>query len=255
MEKESISVIVPCYNEGKTIYQNLKKIYGYLAPRFEMFEIIAVNDGSKDFTVSEIKRAQKEIPIRLIDNKVNEGKGKVIRDGMLEAKYDILMFLDADLGIPIEELEKFVAEIGKGYDIVIASRFVPGGKIRRPVLWHRKIMERVFRWMRMIIINYWAVKDTQCGFKVFKREAAENIFSRMTVKRFAFDAEVVYIAKKFRYKIKELPIALQNPPNSHVRLFLDPLNMTLDLLKIRLNATRRIYKIPLGNRKEITEFE
>jgi dolichyl-phosphate beta-glucosyltransferase len=250
MEKESISVIVPCYNEGKTIYQNLKKIHSYLAPRFETFEIIAVNDGSADVTVNEIKRAQKEIPIRLIDNSVNEGKGKVIKDGMLAAKNDIMMFLDADLGISIEELEKFIVEIENGYDIVIASRFVPGLKIRRPVLWYRKIMERIFRWMRMVIINQWTIKDTQCGFKVFKREVAVNIFSRMTVKRFAFDAEVIYIAKKFHYKIKELPIALQNPPNSHVRLFLDPVNMTLDLLRIRMNACRRIYKIPNLNIKK-----
>jgi len=244
MTKKSISVIVPCYNEERTIHENLKKIYNYLSSRFEEFEIIAVNDGSRDGTVREIKRAQRELPVGLIDNDVNEGKGKVIKDGMLAAKYDIMMFLDADLGIPIEELEKFVVEIENGCDIVIASRFVPGLKIRRPVLWHRKIMERIFRWMRMVIINQWTVKDTQCGFKVFRREAALNIFSRMTVKRFAFDAEVVYIAKKFHFKIKELPISLQNPPNSTVRLFLDPLNMTLDLLKIRLNATRRIYNIP-----------
>jgi dolichyl-phosphate beta-glucosyltransferase len=172
----------------------------------------------------------------------------VVRDGILASQYDVVMFLDADLGIPIEELEKFVAEIKNGYDIAIASRFVPGLKIKRPVLWYRKIMERVFRIMRMVIINQWTVKDTQCGFKVFKREAAINIFSRMTVKRFAFDAEVVYIAKKFHYKIKELPISLQNPPNSHVRLFLDPINMTLDLLKIRWNATRKIYNIPRHNK-------
>jgi len=244
MENASISVIVPCYNEEKTIYQNLKKIYRYLEPRFSKFEIIAVNDGSQDKTVREIKRLQQEYPIHLIDNSINEGKGKVIRDGMLVARNEVVMFIDADLGIPIEELEKFMAEIENGYDLVIASRFVPGLKIRRPVLWHRKIMEKAFRLMRMLIINHWKVKDTQCGFKVFRAEAAKNIFPKVTVKRFAFDAEVIYIAKKFDYKIKELPISLQNPPNSHVRLFRDPLNMTLDLLKIRLNATRRIYKIP-----------
>lgn len=244
MTKKSISVVIPCYNEERTIFENLKKIHKYVSRRFEEFEIIAVNDGSVDSTVREIKRAQKEIALRLIDNEVNEGKGKVIKDGMLSAQYDVIMFLDADLGIPIYELEKFYEEILSGSDIVIASRFVPGLKIRRPVLWHRKLMERVFRIMRMVIINQWTVKDTQCGFKVFKREAAINIFSRMTVKRFAFDAEVVYIAKKFHYKIKELPISLQNPPDSHVRLFLDPINMTLDLLRIRWNATRKIYNIP-----------
>ena len=244
MKETSISVVLPCYNEAKTIYQNIKKIEAYLSPRFDNFEIIAVNDGSGDNTAGELNKILAEFPIKVINNPENQGKGGVVKDGILASQYEVVMFLDADLGIPIEELEKFIAEVKNGYDIVIASRFVPGLKIKRPVLWYRKIMERVFRIMRMVIINYWTVKDTQCGFKVFRREAAMNIFPRMTVKRFAFDAEVVYIAKKFRYKIKELPISLQNPPNSHVRLFLDPLNMTIDLLKIRWNATRKIYNIP-----------
>jgi dolichyl-phosphate beta-glucosyltransferase len=242
MTKKSISVIVPCFNEEKTIHQNLKKIHNYLHQRFENFEIIAINDGSRDATVREIKRAQQEMPVQFVDNVLNEGKGKVICDGMLVAKYEIAMFLDADLGIPIEELEKFVEEISNGSDIVIASRFVPGLKIRRPVLWYRKLMEKAFRLMRVAIINQWNVKDTQCGFKVFRKEAALKIFPKVTVKRFAFDAEVIFIASKFRYKIKELPIALQNPPNSHVRLFLDPLNMTLDLIRIRINDLKGRYK-------------
>ncbi len=248
MRETSISVVLPCYNEEKTIHQNIRRIAAYLSRRFANFEIIAVNDGSVDNTIRELNKMPAKLPIKVINNPKNQGKGGVVRDGILASQYDVVMFLDADLGIPIEELEKFVAEIKNGYDIAIASRFVPGLKIKRPVLWYRKIMERVFRIMRMVIINQWTVKDTQCGFKVFKREAAINIFSRMTVKRFAFDAEVVYIAKKFHYKIKELPISLQNPPNSHVRLFPDPINMTLDLLKIRWNATRKIYNIPRHNK-------
>jgi dolichyl-phosphate beta-glucosyltransferase len=242
MKNGQISVVVPCFNEEKTIYGNIKKIADYLAPRFDRWEIIAVNDGSLDKTLLELERASREIEIKIIDNKVNQGKGGVVRDGMLASRHEIIMFLDADLGIPIEELEKFVAETKNGYDLVIASRFVPGLKIVRPVQWHRKIMEKIFRIMRMMIINDWNVKDTQCGFKVFKRDSAMKIFSKATVKRFAFDAELIFIANKLKCKIKELPISLQNPPNSHVRLISDPLNMMWDLLRIRVNDWKGKYK-------------
>lgn len=236
-----ISVIIPCFNEERTIYQNIKRIADYLAPRFQEFEIIAVNDGSRDNTLEELYRLEKEVPLKIVHNAQNEGKGKVVRDGILSSQFDIVMFLDADLGIPIEELEKFVSEIKNGYDIAIASRFVPGLKIKRPVRWHRKIMEKGFRLLRVMIINDWRVKDTQCGFKVFRREAAMKIFPVLTVKRFAFDAEVIFVASKRRLKIKELPISLQNPPNSHVRILRDPLNMTLDLFKIKLNDWKKKY--------------
>jgi dolichyl-phosphate beta-glucosyltransferase len=240
---KQISVVVPCFNEEKTIYQNIKRMAEYLQSRFNRFEIIAVNDGSIDNTLAELlKLKQEDFPLKIIDHKQNQGKGKVVRDGILGSQYDLVMFLDADLGIPIEELEKFVAEIENGYDIAIASRFVPGLKIKRPVRWHRKVMEKGFRLLRILIINDWQIKDTQCGFKVFKKDAAMNIFPKLTVNRFAFDAELIFVASKKKFKIKELPITLQNPPNSHVRIIRDPLNMTLDLIKIKVNHLKRKYK-------------
>ncbi len=242
MINKSISVVIPCFNEGKTIFQNIREINGYLAGKFSGYEIIAVNDGSMDNTLSELRLVQQEIPVKIINNEINEGKGRVVRDGILAGNNEIVMFLDADLAIPIEELGKFMEEIKKGSDLVIASRFVPGLKIVKPVLWHRKIMERVFRILRMIILNSWKVQDTQCGFKVFQRDAARRIFAMTTINRFAFDAEVIFIAKKFGYAIKELPISLQNPLRSHIRIFRDPVNMFFALLKIRFNDLKGVYK-------------
>ena len=242
MKNKAISVVIPCYNEEKTIQKNLLKVHNYLKDRFGVFEIIVVNDGSNDGTLKEIKKMEDDLHLRIIDNQENKGKGKVVKQGILESSCDLVMFLDADLGIPIEELQKFVPEFDRGYDIIIASRFVPGLRVIRPVLWHRQTMEKIFRLLRLAIICDRNVKDTQCGFKVFQRKAAMDIFSRVTVGRFAFDAEVIFIVNKLKYKIKELPISLQNPPNSHIRLFRDPLNMALDLLKIRLNAWRGKYK-------------
>jgi glycosyltransferase involved in cell wall biosynthesis len=244
MAGKRLSIVVPCFNEGKTIYENLKKINFYASSRVEALEIIAVNDGSTDNTLAELERVQKEFPIKLINDTENRGKGKAVRDGMLSAseENEFVLFLDADLGIPIEELDKFLAELERGADIAIASRFVPGLKINSPVLWYRKAMERVFRFLRKLILNNWSVQDTQCGFKLFRTPAAKKIFSMATIERFAFDSEIIFIAKKFGYEIKELPITLQNPARSSVRIILDPINMFFALVKIRLYDLTGKYK-------------
>jgi len=241
MNQKRISVIIPCFNEGKTIRQNIQKIHVFLSNNFEVFEIIAVNDGSLDNTLSELEAIAKELPLKIINHEKNAGKGKAVRDGILASQYEIVMFLDADLAIPIESLLAFIAEIENGHDLAIASRFVPSLTILRPVLWYRKIMERIFRLLRMAILNNWNIKDTQCGFKVFKASTAKRIFAMATVNRFAFDSEIIFIAKKFGYFIKELPITLQNPPQSSVRMFFDPLNMFFSLFEIRLNDLKGIY--------------
>lgn len=238
-----ISVVVPCFNEEKTIYSNIKKINNYLSHYFREFEIIAVNDGSQDNTSKELQRAKLDFSkLIIVENALNAGKGKAVKDGMLKSHYEIVMFLDADLAIPIEETNKFVAEIENGYSLVIASRFVPGLKVVKPVLWYRKYMEKIFRLIRMLIISNYKIRDTQCGFKVFSRRAAQDIFPLMTVERFAFDAEIIFIAGKFGYKIKELPVVLQNPVTSSVRIYRDSINMLIDLFKIRINYFLGKYK-------------
>lgn len=219
-KQKEISVVIPCFNEGKTIRQNIRHIDAYLAEHFSAYEIIAVEDGSCDNTLEELKIVQREISLKIIDTKKNDGKGNTVKRGIMESQKKIVMFLDADLAIPIEELDKFIEEIEKGADIVIASRFVPGLKVISPIPWYRKIMEKVFRFLRIIILNSWNIKDTQCGFKVFQTAVAKRIFSMSLINRFAFDAEIVFIAKKFGYVIKELPITLQNPEESSVRIFL-----------------------------------
>lgn len=246
MKPTSISVVVPCFNEESTIFGNLIKINHYLESHFQSFELIAVDDGSKDETAKELLKAKELLPLKIITLGKNGGKGGAVKAGFLASKdTDIVMFLDADLAIPIEELEKFIPAIKNGFDIAIASRFVPGLKIKKRVVWYRKFMEHVFRLMRMMIINNYDIRDTQCGFKVFSRRAAMAIFPQLTISRFAFDSEVIFIARKMGFKIKELPITLQNPRESHVRLLRDPLNMTRDLLRIRINQMKGLYKLKL----------
>ncbi len=246
MIKGSISVVIPCFNEETTIFGNLIKINRYLESTFQSFEIIAVNDGSNDDTMGELLKVKELFPLKVISLQKNEGKGGAVKKGFLESKNDIVMFLDADLAIPIEELDKFVATTKNGFDIAIASRFVPGLKIKKRVVWYRKFMEHIFRLMRMAIINNYDIRDTQCGFKVFSRHAAMAIFPQLTISRFAFDSEIIFIARKMGLKIKELPITLQNPRESHVRLLRDPLNMTKDLLKIRFNQLKGKYNFKIN---------
>lgn len=242
MEGKEISVVIPCYNEARVIYSNVTKLNAYLRDAFDRFEIIVVNDGSSDGTRSELTRLQEEIGVRVIDHSVNEGKGKSVRDGVLSSRYPAILFLDADLAIPIDHLGGFLAEVHKGYDIVVASRFVSGATLLKPVLWYRRIMEVGFRWLRTLILGNRDVKDTQCGFKLIRREKALPIFRVMTINRFAFDSEMMYLAGKFGCKVKEMPVALQNPQTSSVRLTFDPANMLMDLIRIRINDFRKRYE-------------
>jgi dolichyl-phosphate beta-glucosyltransferase len=232
--ENQISVIIPCYNEEKIIYRNAIKVFNYLKERFKNFEIIVVNDGSNDRTIEELRKLENFIKIKVINNKKNQGKGKAVRDGILRSNCDVIMFVDADLPVRVEEIERFLAEIKKGYDIVIASRFLPGAKLIIPAKWYRKIAERIFMFLRMIILNTFEIKDTQCGFKMFKGEVAKKIFSKSKINGFAFESEIIFLAKKFGYKIKELPVLLQNPQESHVKIFKDPFQMFFDLIKIRI---------------------
>jgi len=238
-------MVLPCFNEAKNIQKNIGEIFRHLERRHRDYEIIAVNDGSTDNTLALLRKIKEEnppIPLRII-NKKHAGKGAAVKIGILRSRGEIAMFMDADQAIPIQELAKFLAAIKEGHDVVIASRFVGKIKIIKPVLWYRSAMEKVFRLLRMVIINNYEVRDTQCGFKVFTREAAQKIFPCLTVKGWSFDVEVIFLAKKMGFRIKELPITLQNPPESHIRIFRDSANMFFDLIRIRLNDWKGKYKV------------
>lgn len=241
-EEYSISVIVPCYNEGKNIQKTIRTIESYLKEHFQIFEIIAVNDGSIDDTEAKLRALEEIGSLKIVSFASNRGKGFAVRQGVLASQYEVVMFLDADLGIPIQELGKFLQEIKKSTDLVIASRFVPGLLVAEPVLWYRRLMEKIFRLLRMVVLGVYHVQDTQCGFKVFRRQLIESIFPLMQIERFAFDAELIFLAYKKGYSIKELPITLQNPANSSIRIVRDSLNMLGDLIKIRIYAGLGKYK-------------
>ncbi len=238
MKCSEISVVVPCYKEASIIESSIGTLYDYLKPRFEKFEIIVVTDGSPDETrknVEHIGHARPEIPLILIPFAHNQGKGAAVKAGVLAAKYDLVLFIDADLTIPINELEKFTTAIGLA-DIAIASRLVSGSKFEEHTPWYRTLTSRGFHIFQILVLGNFEFSDTQCGFKLFRRDIAQRLFKKVTVRRFAFDAELLFLAKKFNIKVAVLPVTiLKDPRNTNVSPLRDSINMFFALLKIRLN--------------------
>ena len=242
MSEIHLSVIIPAYNEEKRLPKTLEEIDKYLSKQNYDYEILVVNDGSKDKTAEVVRCLTPGVKhLRLIDNKENYGKGYVVRQGMLEAKGEYRIFTDADNSTSIDQIEKMWPEFKQGYDIVIGSRDVKGAVLNPPQPWLRNvILGEGFKLIRKIIIGLWEIEDSQCGFKGFTDRAANEIFPRCKINRFAFDPEILVIAKKLGYKIKEIPVYWRNDLQSKVE-FKSMIKMLIDLFKIRLNLIKGIY--------------
>lgn len=237
-----LSVIIPAYNEEKRLPRTLEEIDEYLRKQDYNYEILVVNDGSKDRTVEVAKSLIPKIKnLKVTGYEKNQGKGYAVRFGMLKAKGDFRLFTDADNSTSIDQVEKVWPWLGKKYDIVIGSRDVKGAILDPPQPWLRQvILGEGFKLYRKIVLNLWGIEDTQCGFKCFTKAATENVFSKCKINRFAFDPEILIIAQKMGYKIKEIPVYWRNEPESKVK----PkwmVNMAIDLLKIRWNLIVKKY--------------
>ena len=245
-----LSVIIPTYNEERRLPKTLEDIDRYLSRQNYDYEIIVVNDGSKDRTAEIVRGLTPVIQnLRLINNRENNGKGYVVRQGMLELKGDFRLFTDADNSTAIDQIEKIWPYFknhnpstlsAKGrvpdYEIVIGSRDIKGAILDPPQSWIRKlILGKGFKLLRKIIVGLWNIEDTQCGLKCFTKETTENVFPRCKINRFAFDPEILVVAKKLGYKIKEIPVYWRNDPESKVK-FKSMIKMAIDLLKIRWNS-------------------
>lgn len=228
----SISVIIPAYNEAQRIEITLKKILDYFSTRFLNWEIIVVDDGSTDETEFIVKKSVPSQHLTFLKNGKNLGKGESIKRGMLIGKGDILLFTDADLSTPIEEYEKLITFIHNGYDISIGSRGLEQSKIIKKQPFYRQNMGKFFNHIVQLLVLR-GIKDTQCGFKIFKKEVAKKIFPLQRLKGFAFDVEILLIGKKMGYKIAEVPVRWVNSPTSTVNPIIDSTKMLIDLIKLR----------------------
>ncbi len=238
MKYPEISVVVPCYKESTVIEETLDTLSRVLENSFERLEIIMVTDGSPDDTAEKIQRygqSHPDLPLTLISFKQNQGKGAAVKEGVLAARYDPVLFIDADLTIPIEELEKFLPTL-ESADIAIASRLAAGSVFEESAPWYRVALARGFYVLQMLLLGNFEYSDTQCGFKLFKKEVAHRIFSKLTIKRFAFDAELLFLAKKMHFSVAVLPVTIKKDTrNTNVDTLRDPFNMFFALLKIRYN--------------------
>lgn len=238
---KKLSVIIPAYNEEHRIDKTLLSVSEFLKKQTYQSEILVVSDGSKDKTCDVVNALKSRIDnLRLINNRENHGKGWVTRQGMLEASGDVRVFMDADNSTKIDEIQKFLPYFEQGFDIVIGSRRIEGSNIAVHQPWLRDFQGWVFRLIVHTLAPV-AVTDTQCGFKAFNARVAERIFSKQTIFRWAFDVEILALAREMEFKIKEVPITWINDIESHVKLS-GKIKMLLEVMQIRWNLWTNKYR-------------
>mgnify|MGYP001559419340 FL=1 len=238
-----LSVIIPAYNEEKHIRKTVESVYQYLSGKNIEHEILVVNDGSTDKTNDIVRSVLPAIPtLQLLNYEQNNGKGFVVRQGMLKAKGQYRLFTDADNATSIDHLEKMMPFFNQGYDVIIGSIALKESTVASG---SEPLWRRIFGTMGNLFIQIMAVpgiQDTQRGFKIITAKAAQNIFSKMTIDRWGFDIEMLALARRFGYKIKEVPITWKNNPNSHVKLNAY-FQVLMETVKIRWNLITGKYNV------------
>jgi dolichyl-phosphate beta-glucosyltransferase len=243
MKFPTYSIVIPAYNEAKRLPSTLEQILLYSAAKSWNAEIIVVNDGSTDDTAAVIRRMAKEhSQIILIDNPVNAGKGRSIRDGVSHANGDIILFTDADNSTPIEDAEKLIQAIREGADIAIGSRWVDRKLQVLPQPLHRRLNGRLYNLLLRSILGL-DYKDTQNGFKAFTRTAAKAIFHQQRISGWGFDAEILYLARNYRFTVREVPVEYTYcAEGSKIRPYRDGARMFAELLTVKWNGLSGAYK-------------
>jgi len=235
----ALSIVIPAYNEAQRLPATLREIARWAAAQSSSVEVVVVENGSTDDTVGVVRAFAAEHPyVRLIAD-VPRGKGRAVREGMLAATGELRFLCDADLSMPIEELGKFLDAAAGGAEVVIGSREAPGAR-RLGEPGHRHLMGRVFN----LVVQLLAVRgfeDTQCGFKLFTRRAADLVFPATRLAGWGFDPEVLYIARKRGLVVREVPIAWHFDADSRVRPIHDTMAMVREILSIRWHDWRGAY--------------
>ena len=242
----SLSIVIPAYNEEQRLPSTLETILAYLRrpdSGFAPWELIVVNDGSKDGTAALVKRlAESEPNLRLVENPGNKGKGYSVRNGMLQARHEWVLFSDADLSAPIDELPKLFAAAARDQaDVAIGSRALDRSLIGTHQSPFREFGGRFFNLMVQLGtgLRLW---DTQCGFKLFRREAAQAVFQRLQLQRFGFDVEALFIARRLGFRIVEEPVRWNHVDGTKVSMLRDSIDMFGDIVRVRMNSWKGLYK-------------
>ena len=234
MNELKLSIIIPAYNEEKRIPSFLEELIEFSRKNLENFEIIIINDGSKDRTKQVVLNFLKnQQNVKLVSYKENMGKGHAVLQGVLKAQGEFILFMDADGSTPPYEIKNMLKIFQKyNYDIIVGSRIQESSNIKDPQPLSRRLLSKIFNLYSNILFRI-RINDLLCGFKGFKREAAINIFKNLKAFRWEFDVEILYKARKNKYEIYELPIEWKHEEGSKIK-FLDPLFIFLNLFKLRL---------------------
>jgi dolichyl-phosphate beta-glucosyltransferase len=237
-----LSVIIPAFNEERRLPPTLESIHRYLTQREVTFEIVVVDDGSDDHTVETVQEFGKHHDgVRLISYAPNQGKGYAVRTGMLAATGDFVLLDDADGSSPIEELERLEAAVREGADIAIGSRNMLEAGTKIQALPYRKYIGNTFNSIVQSLLLP-GIRDTQCGFKLFKHEIGQDLFSVNTQNGYAFDVEILFVARIRGYKTTEIAINWHNVEGSKVNVFKDSVLMLIEVLRITCGACFGRYK-------------
>ena len=229
----SLSVVVPCFNEERRIITTLERLVAFFASRGEPWEIIAVDDGSLDGTTRVIDaRFGAEPRVRTLRYPKNHGKGWALCEGFRATTGDVVLFADADLSTPIEELPRFLAYLDAGDDVVVGSRVASLAQVVASQPLRRQLTGLVFRGL-VRLLGLTSVRDTQCGFKVMRREAVAPLLERVTTIRFAFDVELLALAERAGLRVVELPVEWHDMAGSKLRLWPDAARVAWDTIRLR----------------------
>lgn len=235
------SIVIPAYNESARIGHALHEVLRTLDEKQWDAEVIVVNDGSSDKTAAIVESfAARDRRVRLIENPRNCGKGFSVRNGLLHAAGAIVMFTDADLSAPMEEAERLFAAIADGADVAIGSRWLERSRqtIHQPL--YRQIFGRCFNFVTRMVMRL-PFADTQCGFKAFRRAAAQTVFQLQRIERWGFDPEILFIALKRGYTVREVPVTWGHDERSRISYLRDGLKMLEELIYVRWNSLIGVY--------------
>ena len=237
-----LSIVIPVFNEAGRIPDSLRRIHGHIQGRGLSAELVLVDDGSTDGTVEVVRRITAElgIPLRVVPSE-HRGKGHAVRIGMTAARGRAVLMTDADLSTPIDELDRFMPYLRDGAHVVIGSRRLGGAviEVHQPFL--REAMGRVFTLLTQLLVV--RVSDATCGFKLFTREAAHHIFSRLTLDDWSFDAETLFVARKLGYGFREVPVAWRDTAGTKVHRGRDALLAAIGIVRIRWNSLTGRYAL------------